>query len=244
MPLAPIVRVKDWWRSLPTDSRFSASILGICSIVVLILSTVYLRSHVVSPFRVSKNVLKPAQALLAQQTERNNELEASKTKDTDRDGLSDYSEINLYRTSPYLGDTDSDGIPDAIEIAQSSDPNCPVGSSCTQLDNQQPVGASSSTFSDLANVSQILSANDPNLPSEISGAQRFIQDAKDPSEMSPTQIRETLSKYSLVSPERLQVLSDEELTSIYKATYTQVLKIREATIKQNAQSNSTTSTTP
>lgn len=240
MPLAPIQRVKDWWRSLPVESRFSASVLGICSIVVVILSTVYLRTHIVSPFQISKNVLKPAQELLAAQTARDNELEVSKTKDTDRDGLSDYSELYSYRTSPYLGDTDSDGIPDAIEIAQGSDPNCPAGSTCIQLDNQQPSGVSSSTFSDLANVSQFLSTNDPNTPAEIRGAQQFIQEAKAPTDMTPSQIREMFLKYSLVTPERLQVLPDEQVIAIYKATYEQVLKIREASAKAATNSSATT----
>jgi hypothetical protein len=35
--------------------------------------------------------------------------EALKTKDTDGDGLSDWDEIHVYKTSPYLEDTDGDG---------------------------------------------------------------------------------------------------------------------------------------
>jgi hypothetical protein len=241
MPLAPMQRVKDWWRSLPTDTRFSVSILGICGIAVVILSTVYLRAHITSPFRISNNVLKPAQELLARQSEKANELEASKTKDTDRDGLSDYSELYVYRTSPYLGDTDSDGIPDAIEIAQSSDPNCPAGTTCIQLDNQQPAGAASSTFSDLIDVTQFNA--DPNLPSEIKNAQQFIAQAKDPSLLSPVQIREVLTQYSLVSPESLQALSDDEVRAVYATTYARVLKIREASIN-NTNAGQSTTTSP
>lgn len=238
MTLAPIERVKDWWRSLPTERRFSASVLGICGVTVLILSTVYLRAHVVSPFRISNNVLKPAQELLARQSDRANEVEASKTKDTDRDGLSDYSEQYVYRTSPYLGDTDSDGIPDAIEIAQSSDPNCPAGTTCIQLDNQQPSGPASSTFSDLIDVSQF--ATDPNLPPEIRNAQQFIRDAKEPSSMTPQEMRQVLTQYNLVTPERLQALSDDEVRIIYSTTYAQVLRIREASASANTNTTATT----
>ena len=35
-----------------------------------------------------------------------------KNKDTDKDGLSDYDELNFYKTSPYLEDSDSDGFSD------------------------------------------------------------------------------------------------------------------------------------
>ncbi len=52
------------------------------------------------------------------------------TKDTDNDGLSDYDELYLYGTSPYLQDTDSDGYPDKTEIETSHDPNCTANQTC------------------------------------------------------------------------------------------------------------------
>jgi len=61
------------------------------------------------------------------------ELTALKNKDTDGDGLSDYDELYVYNTSPYLKDSDSDGYTDAEEIRTSNDPNCPRGQTCTNL---------------------------------------------------------------------------------------------------------------
>lgn len=244
MPLAPLQRVKDWWRTLPADMRFPASVLGICGVVVLILSTVYMREHVLSPFRISNNVLKPAQELLAQQATRANELESSKTKDTDRDGLSDYSELYVYRTSPYLSDTDSDGIPDAIEIAQGTDPNCPTGTVCTQLVNQEASGPSTSTFGELTNVNPLLPAGGVSVPAEIRDAQLFIEEAQDSSQMTPAQIKDALIKYSLVTADQLKSLSDEELRTVYTATYARVLEIRQSAAKAKASSGTVTSTSP
>lgn len=52
-------------------------------------------------------------------------------KDTDGDGLSDYDEIYVYGTSPYLRDTDSDNISDYDEIAMGSSALCKEGESCS-----------------------------------------------------------------------------------------------------------------
>lgn len=54
-----------------------------------------------------------------------------KVTDTDKDGLSDYDEMYVYRTSPYIPDSDSDGYSDAEEVKTGNDPNCPKGSDCS-----------------------------------------------------------------------------------------------------------------
>ena len=51
-------------------------------------------------------------------------------KDSDGDGLTDWEEENLYNTSPYLEDTDSDGILDNQEVGNGTDPNCKEGGVC------------------------------------------------------------------------------------------------------------------
>ena len=67
---------------------------------------------------------------LAKQTATQAVAVDDKTKDTDKDGLTDYLEINVYHTSPYLADTDGDGIPDGTEVKNGTDPNCPEGKVC------------------------------------------------------------------------------------------------------------------
>lgn len=58
------------------------------------------------------------------------ELEAMKTRDTDKDGLSDYDEQMVYKTSLYLADSDSDGFDDKVEVFSGNDPNCPKDKVC------------------------------------------------------------------------------------------------------------------
>ena len=50
---------------------------------------------------------------------------AQENTDSDADGLSDYLEINIYRTDPKRADTDGDGYIDGVEIENSYDPNKP-----------------------------------------------------------------------------------------------------------------------
>ncbi len=54
--------------------------------------------------------------------------------DTDSDTLNDYDELYIYRTSPYLADTDGDGYKDNEELSKGYDPNCPSGKDCTGVD--------------------------------------------------------------------------------------------------------------
>jgi hypothetical protein len=51
-------------------------------------------------------------------------------KDTDKDGLSDYDELNIHGTSPYLEDSDSDGFTDKEEVDGGFNPNCPGEDDC------------------------------------------------------------------------------------------------------------------
>lgn len=61
--------------------------------------------------------------------------------DTDRDGIKDYEELNFYETSPYLPDTDSDGIDDGVEIEQGTNPLCVEGENCGQTATDIPAGS-------------------------------------------------------------------------------------------------------
>jgi hypothetical protein len=46
--------------------------------------------------------------------------------DTDGDGISDFDEVNLYKTNPNSPDTDQDGVNDNVEITGGFDPNNPA----------------------------------------------------------------------------------------------------------------------
>ncbi|MDQ3018804.1 MAG: L,D-transpeptidase, partial [bacterium] len=47
----------------------------------------------------------------------------SNPPDSDQDGLSDHTEVSIYKTNPTVSDTDADGYVDGEEVANNYDPN-------------------------------------------------------------------------------------------------------------------------
>ena len=72
-------------------------------------------------------------------------------KDTDQDGLNDYDELYVFKTSPYLQDSDSDKINDKLEIDQDTDPNCPTGETCGRVVTNTN-SATNATVTDLSSL--------------------------------------------------------------------------------------------
>jgi len=119
-----------------------------------------------------------------------------KTIDTDKDGLSNYDELYVYNTSPYLEDTDSDSILDKKEIEQNSDPNCPKGQTCFSPEVSDS-GASIPIFQDLP------------LSGTGSAEERALAGTA-----TPDEIREILLQAGM-SKEEVEQLSDETIKELY-----------------------------
>lgn len=60
------------------------------------------------------------------------QLLASADEDSDGDGINNAEEETVYGTSPYLKDSDSDGVTDDEEINNNTNPTCPEGEECGQ----------------------------------------------------------------------------------------------------------------
>ncbi|MFA5358339.1 MAG: hypothetical protein WC310_00775 [Patescibacteria group bacterium] len=132
-----------------SDKRF------VTLIVVVVIATIIL-----GLWQIKRNVSSPFEALLRKSPKvdlsalnKDSNEEAKKT-DTDGDGLNDWDETNIYTTSIYLADTDSDGIDDGVEVLQGKNPLCPEGQDCsfeesiksdtqtTNTNDSRPVGIS------------------------------------------------------------------------------------------------------
>jgi hypothetical protein len=122
----PLEKKKDAQsaKNLPRKQRLAVIFLALGAILIVVFWAVQLSARLNKPFSAGKTTNSDNQA-----TNTNSNL-----KDSDGDGLSDYEEINVYYTSPYLEDSDSDGILDKQEIAQETDPNCPTGKDCSNIE--------------------------------------------------------------------------------------------------------------
>ena len=116
-------------------------------------------------------------------------LAAQQHKDTDGDELSDYDELYVYRTSPYLPDSDSDGVPDGQEVKNGTDPNCPEGKTCVVESAPAPASAA------------------PAFP--------VVPPATTPQTLSATELRATLKQIGLDSA-TVDALSDEQILQAYQ----------------------------
>jgi hypothetical protein len=124
------------------DRRHKIGFLLLIVAVVSITSlwVIQLRRNIISPLYGDSQTESVASN---QPTQSEIDLRA---KDTDSDGLNDWDELNLYKTSPYLNDTDSDTFSDKQEIDSGNDPTCPQGQTCTSI-SQTTTPETDTTFS-------------------------------------------------------------------------------------------------
>jgi len=129
-------------------------------------------------------------------------------KDTDLDGISDYDELYIFFTSPYLDDTDSDGYKDKDEIAAGTDPNCPKGKVCQEAPRPKTEVQSPET-SDIANFEDFMN--------QASGDVSLTPGSDELTEMlsslTPAQLRQLLIEAGAPA-DLLNNISDEQLKNM------------------------------
>ena len=109
---------------LSKEQKIGFILLSAFAILTIGLGVLQIRNTMYGHFALNNqipNVLK----------EQVNTVDALRFRDTDRDGLNDFDELYVYGTSPYLNDTDSDGILDGEEVGRGLNPNCFEGADCS-----------------------------------------------------------------------------------------------------------------
>ena len=132
------------------------------------------------------------------------------TKDTDGDGLMNVDELNNYKTSPYLEDSDSDGVNDKQEIEAGTDPNCPAGKNCNgALENVDAQDTSTSTITNTPDINLKIATS-------TNGEANLKQILKDQSTDAKS-LRQLLLS-SGMDANMLNKISDGQLLQAYKQT--------------------------
>ena len=189
--------------------------LSVIGVVALTLGFIQFNRNLKDPFFGLEPIgTEEAMRKLATQNINNeSDILSLQGKDTDQDGLSDYNEIYIYRTSPYLSDSDSDGFSDKVEIESGNSPTCPVGKVCEKETTPTPSDTNSNTNKNL------------NIPGST---------LEDLSNISADTLRQYLKQAGA---------TDEMLASIDDATLTQLyLQAQSGENNSNAFSNTNTNT--
>lgn len=174
---------------LPREQKVAVVFLAILGIAAIVLWVFQAGAQLSRPMGGGK-IPKVVETEAGQETD---------SKDSDKDGLTDYEETNVYNTSPYLEDSDSDGISDFQEIKQGTNPNCPEGENC---------GATTAE----TNNNQIIN----NLNNEITiSSEQTVSDQYLSGEVTPALLRQVLLQ-SGYDQATLDKLSDEDLMKSYQ----------------------------
>ena len=188
--------------------KITYSSLGLIGIFTLILGFISLGRVIQNPARQTELARLKAQEQASSVSIAGRDA-ALKNKDTDGDGLNDYDELYIYGTSPYLPDSDSDGLTDKQEIESGTDPNCPTGQNCRTNrlqppDNQAQLLESFGLegFSGLLEIDEI----EPDQPAEI-----------DLTNLTTDDLRDLLLESGDITQEELDQIDDELLLESYAA---------------------------
>lgn len=135
--------------------------------------------------------------------------EALKNVDTDKDGLSDYDELNIYKTSPFIEDSDSDGVLDKVEVDRGQDPNCPIGKDCSGSVLTNPIATDNTNKSEINSITP---------PTNVVTATNNTSSSESLLPTDATSLRQVLVE-SGMDKTVLEQFSDSELLEAYQEAF-------------------------
>ena len=196
-------------QNLGKNQKIAVAVLGVLAVAVIGAWMVQLKKSINSPFSYN-----PGETNKSTDTCEGPECQESlKTKDTDKDGLTDWDELNIYETSPYLEDSDSDGVFDKEEIEAGKDPNCPIGRDCSSTDLSSGITGGESDLQNQLNLqtaTSTLGDTGQLTPTQQQDLQKILQGQSDVSSLRKMLLESGMDEKTL------NEISDEDLMASYK----------------------------
>lgn len=214
------------------EQKISFTLLLVFGILVIGLAVLQMRNTIYGPFVMHLDFQDPNTAALFE-----NDQVKLQSLDTDQDGLNDYEELQFYTTSPYLPDSDSDGISDKQEITAGTDPLCPEGQKCK-------------TSTDIASTTRggivplLGESINPLNNSEIENmkAPDALTDVKSLAS-NPKAMREMILRTGTITPEELNKIDDATIVKIAKQLVSQKFENNNVTSTLSTSSSATSTVT-
>ncbi len=182
--------------SFTKEQKASLTLVIIAGCVALVLGGFYLVRHIASPFFIEYS----GEFYFTQEQEATIQMMEQQLKDTDGDTLTDYDELYVYGSSPYLMDTDGDGYNDDTEILAGTDVDCAAGQDCSDAD----IASTTDLFDDVAPDAAEIT---PSSGTSLSDIQEAIR------ELTAEEIRELLVTAG-ADPEMVAEIPDEDLEAL------------------------------
>lgn len=213
--------IRMHWKQLNKEKKAAIIALVIGAAFIFFYSAYNVRKGIYAPFLVSVEDYEKNRELIKDPIA---EFEAKqKRTDTDGDGLSDWAEENIYKTSPYLWSTAGDDIPDNVKIARGENPLCKSGEPCdtTSMSFNLPTTTLPYDFSDsqdpAGQLNEILMGTVPGSENyqETAGDLGIDLDSmKQQIPKDPAILRSVILETGKITQEELDKISDDELMQL------------------------------
>jgi hypothetical protein len=232
--------IRMHWKKLNKEQKFAIIALVIGAGFIFVFSALRVRQGIYAPFLASIEDFEQNRELIKDPVAEYEALQ--KRTDTDGDGLSDWAEENVYKTSPYLWSTAGDNIPDNVKIARGENPLCKSGESCDigAMKFNLPTTTLPTDFSDNQDSSNrltdILMGTGPGSENYQQTAEENgidIETMKQQIPKDPETLRNVILQTGKITQEELDKISDDDLMKLMD----DAMKELEAEMKAEQEAN-------
>ncbi|MFA6100350.1 MAG: hypothetical protein WC750_05805 [Patescibacteria group bacterium] len=225
------LEIKTHWDRLEKRQKAFFVVFVLCAVGALVFSYLSVRDGIYSPFKISLEEIQKNKDLLKDPATEQEKL--AKRIDSDGDGLSDWDEENVYRTSPYLWSTAGDKVPDNVKIALGENPLCKLGEPC-EVTGAMSFDLPTTTYPGMNTSNQNMTDQ---LGGLLMGNDQVGQNFRDTASQAgvdlsvdtliprdPAMLRQALLQTGKVKQEALDAVTDEQLLKYFDDAKAELLK--------------------